>query len=310
MRIVLPSIRMARVNLYVPDDIQRLIDRHRDRVNLSTVFARAIRDELEAAEGHRDPAALFSAFAPPSEVEVELRSAYGLKDALVVALDHDVGEAHIRERLGVAAASYLNTHICDGAVVGMAGGRQNWCIVRALQPRRVQATIVALGVGHADPKLLHAHSNTLTTLLWLLYSPRSEAHVIASQPSLVAWTELPHRKHPTTFIFASCSTFDANSSFGQLIPEATRNHLVTRGAVAEFAYVFMDDAGREITIQIDAPHAIVPAAQMRALAERNDVRIILTAGGRDKLSAVRLTLQSGLCNMLITDANTATALVS
>jgi DNA-binding transcriptional regulator LsrR (DeoR family) len=295
---------MPRVNIYLPNDIYELTSRWRSGANLSEICARAIRDEFEAADVHRAPLKFRDAVAPPSEIERALAIKYGLAECIVV--EPPENPTHAREQLGLAAAEYLDRTVCDGSIIGIAGGRQTWCLVRALRPRRVRATITALGVGSADPKLLHAHPNTLATLLWLAYSPRSEAHVVGASTAANLWkSALPARDYTSYFVFASCSRFDPSSPFASVLGEKAVTSLAHQGAFADFAYNFMDAHGQPIDPPVDNPHTLVSAATLQRLAQRRDARVVLIAGGVEKVSAMRLTLTSQLCNMVITDRTTA-----
>jgi DNA-binding transcriptional regulator LsrR (DeoR family) len=125
---------MPRVNIYLPNDIYELTSRWRSAANLSEICARAIRDEFEAADAHRAPLKLLDAVAPPSDMERALTRKYGLAESIIV--EPPENPMHAREQLGLAAADYLDRTVSDGSMIGIAGGRQTWCLVRALRPRR------------------------------------------------------------------------------------------------------------------------------------------------------------------------------
>lgn len=299
---------MPRLNVYLPQEIYDLADKWRDSANLSEICARAIRDELDAAEAHRTASTLLDGLRSPTQREQALAEKYGLQDVLIV--DTPIGEGQLRETLGRAAARYLDREICDGALVAIAGGRQMWCTVRNLSPRRVRATITALGLHHADPKLLHAHPNTLTTLLWLLYSPRSEAHVIGAGDSAGLWSEmLPARDHPSYFVISSCAKFDQDSSFANLLGQNTVDALLKHDVAGDFGYVFLDSAGNVVPILLAGPQFMLSGQLLANLSRRNDTRTLLVAGGPEKLAVMSKVLMARLCNSLITDSETALRLL-
>lgn len=298
---------MPRVNIYLPNDVYELTSQWRGSANLSEICVRAIRDEFEAADTHRAPLRLIEAMAAPTPLERALADKFALAEVIIIQAPNDAAQA--REQLGLAAASYLDRMISDGACIGLAGGRQIWCMVRALRPRRVRATVTAIGLGYADPKLLHAHPNTLVTLAWLAYSPRSEAHVVGATGGKLWIDDLPTREHPTYFIFGSCAQFDPTSPFAQLLGQDAVNQLIARTAFADFAYAFMDENGRPINVNLQEPQTIAPAGALQGLSKRADARVVLVAAGEAKLRPINLTLSSQLCNMLITDERTARALV-
>src|SRR6266436_8690413 len=148
---VLPGLvkKMPAVNIYLPKDIHDLAARWRDSASLSEICARAIREEFDAREMHRAPPAILAALREPSGLELELAQRHNLAEALISdAPNHTLV---IREILGSAAATYLDQNLCDGSLIAIAGGRQMWCVVRRLSPRRLRTTITALGLHHADP---------------------------------------------------------------------------------------------------------------------------------------------------------------
>jgi DNA-binding transcriptional regulator LsrR (DeoR family) len=299
---------MPRLNIYLPAEVYELADRARESANLSEICARAIRDELAAAQSHRAAPSLGTLLRAPTPLEATLVRRFGVAEALVVEAPAE--ESARREALGRAAAAYLDRNLVDGAQLAIAGGRQSWCVARNLSPRRLRLEITALGFGQADPQLLHVHANTLTTLLWLLYSPRSTAHLIGAGAAPSPWsTPLAKRDGVSYFLIASCASLDRRAPFARLIGDAAVDALTAAGAAGDFAYLFFDDAGKHVPGPATAPQAVIPAPSLRALAKRRDARIMLVAGGEEKLAAMRATLKLGLANMVVTDTETAERLL-
>src|SRR5207249_1664627 len=212
----------------------------RRRVNLSEICARALRSELEAAESHRSAQALFSALRSPSTLERTLAVRYKLSEVVVPEITPDTTD--VRAALGNAAATYLNRYLCDDSLLAIGGGRQMWCVVKNLTPRQVSVRITGLGIRQNDPQVLHAHANTLTTLLWLLYCFFDKDGRLAPAPPL------PHQ-------------------------------------------------------------SILPADLLQRLSLRADTRVILVAGGLEKLKIIKFVLTLGMCNVLITDPATTRRLL-
>jgi DNA-binding transcriptional regulator LsrR (DeoR family) len=299
---------MPRLNIYLPAEVYALADRARDSANLSEICARAIRDELEAVQSHRAAPSLGALLRAPTPLEARLVGRFGLAEAVIVEAPQAQSER--REALGRAAAQYLDRNLIDGAQLAIAGGRQSWCVARNLSPRRLRLEITALGVGRADPQLLHVHANTLTTLLWLLYSPRSTAHLIGAGAGVSPWSQpLPKHDEVSYFLVASCAPLDPRTPFARLIGEDALDALTAAGAVGDFAYLFFDAGAKIVPGPATAPQAIIPAPALSALARRRDVRLMLVAGGAEKLAAMRATLTLGLANMVVTDTETAERLL-
>lgn len=299
---------MPRLNIYLPDDVYELASRWREHANLSEICAHAIRDEFQAANSHRSAPAILDALRPPAPLETDLVDRYGLAEVLVTEAPSE--PLQLRETLGQRTARYLDQRICDGSILAMAGGRQTWCVVRNLSPRRVRVTITALGFQQTDPRLLHVHPNTLTTLLWLLYSPRSEAHLVGASSTQWPWSGvLPERDYVSYFVVASCSQFAPHSQFASLLGAEATAELGHQSVIGDFAYAFFSSR-RLVPTSFVLPNSTIAPTLLRALSQRGDTRVMMVAGGSDKLTSIRMALKLGLCNCLITDTETAHSLLA
>ncbi len=218
-------------------------------------------------------------------------------------------EAGLRDALGGVAADYLSQKLGAGAVLAIAGGRQSWCIVEHLDPRPLEISLVALGYRHNDPRVLHAHANTLTTLLWLLFSPRAVARLIGRDPQEILSPALPVQPEPRYFVVASCAPFSAGGPLASLLGEETTSTLLAKGATCDFAYNFFDKHGRLVSVAIPGDQSILSAGCLSSLSRRQDARVVLVAGGRQKVGAMRRVLEAKLCNTLVTDTATARELI-
>jgi DNA-binding transcriptional regulator LsrR (DeoR family) len=213
-------------------------------------------------------------------------------------------EAGLRESLGCLAAEYLSQQLGAGAVLAIAGGRQSWCIVQHLAPRPLDISIVPLGYRHSDPHVLHAHANTLTTLLWLLFSPRAVARLVGGDPEEVLNASLPAQPQPNYFVVASCAPFAAGGPLAKLLGDEITSTLLAKNVASDFAYNFFDTRGRLVPVAIPEDQSILSADCLSVLSRRPDARVVLVAGGRQKVGAIRFALEAKLCNTLITDMAT------
>ncbi len=301
---------MGRLNISIPDNLYELTLKWRSRVNLSEVCARALQQELEALEFHRTIGELFSTLRTPTKLESEIASCYGLSEALLSDASPD--PANIREALGELAATYLNRYLCGDSLLAVGGGRQMWCVVRNLKPRQLKVTITGLGVGQNDPRVLHAHSNTLTTLLWLLFSPRADARLVGGDELNIhaIWRgDLPVVDHPKYFVVGSCGSFDNSCHLAPLLGEEATRYLLARNVCGDFLYQFFNTGGELVPAPPLEHQSILSADFLRRMSKRADSKIILVAGGSEKLKTLRFTLRAGLCNVLITDLETARLLL-
>jgi len=300
---------MGRLNVSIPDDLAPLVWKWRRKINLSEICAQALRAELMAVESHRSAAALLATLhRPANELEQRLKQCYGLAGVRIGA-DAEGTEPGVRDALGAAAAEYLSQTLRAGAVLAIAGGRQSWCIVQHLGPRPLEISIVALGYRQNDPHVLHAHANTLTTLLWLLFSPQAVARLVGDDPEQMLNVSLPVQPQPKYFVVASCASFSSGSPLARLLGDETSRALLANGATCDFAYTFFDTRGRPLDVPVPGDQSILSARCLSLLSKRADARVVLVAAGREKLRAMRFALEARLCNTLITDTATARSLI-
>src|SRR5262249_53129821 len=160
----------------------------------------------------------------------------------------------------------------DGMNVLIGGGRQVWSTVRALSPRALRVSVSAMGVGHADPHVLHAHPNTLVTMVWLLYAPRSRATLTGSNLEQVL--EQPTTDAQSgTVVVASCAPFSTSAPFAMLLGPAAAKSLKRRGAVGDFAYQFFTKTGAEVALDAPSESSLVTRRRLRELVSDPDSRV-------------------------------------
>ncbi len=288
---------MPRLNVYLSDETFKLAERWRGKINLSEICARALAEELEAREAGRTAKGLRQALRRPSDIEREFIDAFALADAVIAPV---VEHEPVRDTLGRAAAQYLQRYLGDGGQLAIAGGRQMWSMVQSVEPRPLRVAIAALGFRPHDPRVLHAHANTLATMLWLLFSPRADAHLIGDTESVFALDPV-ERAEPRYFVIGSCAPYDKNGPFAKLLDGFDRRHLQDAGVFGDFAYQFFDSIGRPVQLHERLNARLLDREKHLALVRRTDARVIAVAGGADKIQVLHRTIDNGLCNTVITD---------
>lgn len=300
---------MGRVNISIPDDLAPLVSKWRRKINLSEICTQALRHELTAVESHRSAVGLLTKIQrSTSKLEQQLADRYALVEA-VVAKGDARDDRDLRDSLGHQTAEYLNQRLSTGAVLALAGGRQSWCVVQHLGPRQLEITVVALGHRQNDPHVLHAHANTLATMLWLLFSPRASARLVGGNPEEILNPSLPVESYPKYFVVGSCAPFGVGSPLARLLGDASSSLLLSRGASSDFLYNFFDKNGRPVAASLPGDQSIISAGCLSLLSKRPDTRVLLVAGGREKMGAIRSSLEARLCNVFVTDTATAQKLL-
>lgn len=305
---------MPRLNIYIPDDLDLALRNFPGEINVSRVCAAALRAQLHAKEDPRIASSMFfSLFDKPNWIEdIVLQRYRGL--TWVVAADVLFEGEDLASAVAEATSHFLDRTLFEGCALGLGGGAHMWDVVRRLERRNLGMNLWAIGYGHVDPELPHLHPNALVTLLSILYAPRSRAHLVGAEKLDRAW-HLP-TLYPKTqqnvrrYLVGSCSMFDAESAHARMLGKEMTDFLVEQRVMGDFLGVFITPDGK--LVEPYAPSMTVshvPSTDLRELAKRDDTIVLLSATGRHKMKLVRAVIEAGLCNALITDHQTACALV-
>ena len=298
---------MARLNISMPKGVYAALGKWRGKLNLSEICTRALQDEIAALEASRDVQGLIKNLRAAAPMEQELAARFGLREAVVVRVGAE--EESLRERLGQAAAQYVDQRLSHGVRLAIGGGRQMWCVTKNVAPRRLRVAISALGVGEADPTLLHVHPNTLVTIWWLLLSPYATGHLVGDGQFLDGWnlTE-PNQGELSQIVVASCAPWEQGAPIERLMREAYPGLSLSQ-VKGDFAYILFRDQGDAVELPANGRASVLPLAAVRSLVGRNDSRVVLVAGGEEKLETIKRTLQARLTNVIVTDSSTAESLL-
>ncbi|HZR73481.1 sugar-binding transcriptional regulator, partial [Bradyrhizobium sp.] len=127
-----------------------------DRVGLSRITINKIISEA-VAQGHVK-ISVETALAPCFQLEVTLRSMYGLKDVVVVPSPAD--ENQVRNIVGLATGDYISRNLERNQILGLAWGGTIFGAAQSLQ-RRSNAgnVVVSLSGGISRSTLLNPYDN-------------------------------------------------------------------------------------------------------------------------------------------------------
>lgn len=246
------------------------------------------------------------------DLSAELRAAYGLSDALVVAdLDGraDVVVRGLAEVAGLAVAELLS----PADVVGISWGRTLDRLVEYLPDCRAQRVVQLVGglstiesasggIELVQRFAARAHTQGYPLLAPLLVRELAAADSLRREPIVAEALGL----------IADVSVVVAGvGGWGK--PSASRMHecftgaeleeLARRGVCADVCG-FLFDAGGELVPMPAGERIGIGIERLRAAKT-----VIAVAGGTEKRAAIAAVLRSGIVDMLITDAGTARALV-
>ena len=248
-------------------------------------------------------------------LEDQLCARYGLDHCEVAP---DLGEDGMPLRaLGLAGAGFLRREIERGEhrVIGLGHGRTLAAAVRQLprfDARAVRFVAVLGGLTRnyaANPHdVMHTLAEKTGAQAFVMPVPffansEGDRAVLLSQPGVRDIFDL---SNSATLTFVGMGTADAGAQLvaSGMIEAREIAEINAAGGVGEMMGYFFDATGRVLDTTLSARTLSVD------LNRGQDQRIVVIAGGAEKVAAIRAVLNSGRLSGLITDEATARALMA
>jgi deoxyribonucleoside regulator len=249
-------------------------------------------------------------------LERKLRQVTGLDDAIVVSTAGAVDESELHTRTAQAAADYLSALRPVPRTLGISWGRTLHDISVQLKPGWASGVnVVQINGGvslNARPGTAAATAVSIAQKgagqFTLLPSPAILERVdtklaIASDRSVAAVLEMGASASAYLFSAGQADSGSAHVDSGYLTTHQV-DELVRKGAVGDVVGRFIDSAGQIVDPALDERTFGIPLEKLR----RAKTSIAVIAGSR-KHAIARSVVLSGLCTVLITDEETALALL-
>jgi len=253
---------------------------------------------------------------------------FGLRDAVVVPAG---GRGEIKEELGAAAAAYFEKVGANGLRVGLSCGFTLYHTIHHLRAGRFRDLTLYPLSGESTLELVDLSPNTLVGMMAAKYRPHVAAYALPVQHlTSLREIELERRRllrDPTVRkIYAAAQAVDVALVGIGMIGEETPGFcslaeaygvsvrtLKKLGVVGEINYQPFDVEGKVVDRRELRPLArrmlSVSADRLQALSRSDSKYVIAVAGGRQKTQAIQGALRGRFLNVLITDEDTALALV-
>jgi deoxyribonucleoside regulator len=262
-------------------------------------------------------------------LEAALIERFRLRDAVVIPL----GETReLKEDLGTAAARYFEKIAADGARVGLSCGYTLYQLIRALRERRFRDLELYPLSGESTLQLVDLFPNTLVGMMAAKYRPHVRAYALPVQVlrSFAAAQQERRRllqKGEVRRIYEAAGDVDIALVGIGMIGEATAGfcslaefygvsvrRLRALGVVGEINYHPFDRDGKLIDRRELRPLTqrvlAVPPSRLRELSGQYRKLVIAVAGGPDKHAAILGAMRGRFANVLVTDEDTAEALLA
>ncbi len=252
------------------------------------------------------------------ELEDALREGLGLRDVIVAHCDDDSEEATL-SAIGNAGANYLETTLRGRDRIGLSSWSASLlAVVEAMSARNAKAIeIVQMQGGVGNPK-----AQVLATRLTDRFARVTNADVrYLSAPGLVAnaqvrdgllsdpfLSEVAKAWSKLTIALVGIGALQPSPLLrdsGNTIADEDLENLRKQGAVGDICLHFFDQNGQPVSDHLEERLVGIAAETLMGVERRVGV-----AGGVRKVEAIYAAAKGGWIDVLVTDSNTARALVA
>ncbi len=253
---------------------------------------------------------------------------FGLRDAVVVPAG---GRGDVKEALGAAAAAYFEKVASSGIRVGLSCGFTLYHTIHHLKEHRFRDLTLYPLSGESTLRLVDLSPNTLVGMMAAKYRPHVAAYALPVQ-HLASLSQIERERRrllrdaEVRKIYEGAQNVDVALVGIGFIGEGTPGFcslaeaygvsvrtLRRLGVVGEVNYQPFDVAGKVVDRPELRPLSrrmlSVTADRLQALSRADAKYVIGVAGGRPKVGAIRGALAGRFLNVLVTDEDTALALV-
>ena len=246
-------------------------------------------------------------------LERELIAAYGLDEVLVTPAPADEGA--VAAVVGHAVGNYLGHQVRDGMSLGVGWGATLNMSLKALNARPyARFSVISLlgGMTHSRAINPSAVARRIADAFGAECFQLTAPVFVASEATRSAlWAEpalrdLLRRARKVDLAVVSVGDVSADSTLFHegLLPRSNVASLIAAGAVGEVLCHFLDADGNVVDHPVNRRVIAVPLDDLRRVP-----KIVIAAGGRRKVGAIRTALKATRARVLVTDENAALGLL-
>lgn len=259
------------------------------------------------------------------DLELELKEKYGLRDAVVI---QGSDEKFLHTELGIAAAQYFEDKVEESSKIGFGSGRTMFEMASAIPEKARRLTLYPIAVyAEQTLRVESVDANTVVNILWFKSRPDSEAYrlelffpgeLISKLETKVrellkkdVTEELINEISNLDYYFFSCSHLRENSQLLALTKSCGEDlkGLRESGVIGDYLFNTINERGEFVPNCAEKFIFRITLEALRAAAQNKNRKVVLVAGGKDKAGVVRAGISQGFFNALITDSETAQALL-
>lgn len=244
----------------------------------------------------------------------ELAARYGLEGVLIIPSD---AEDRLVARLGDAGARLLAERIRPGDVIGVAWGRTVLATAQMISLSEPMANLTVVQVSGSSTGSPDFSAELCTSIMSArigarcvnllapaVLSSRALKEQLLAEPVLQRQFALIHSTNHILFGVGEVGDH-STVRVSQIATQSEIDGYVSRGAVSVIIGRFIDASGHPMRGELDDRMVGISLDDLRRVPSR-----ICLAGGRGKIGAIHAALSGGYATHLVTDTNTAEALLA
>lgn len=248
------------------------------------------------------------------DLEEKLKSRYGLEDATVVPTPPD--QELIPQVIATAAAAALSARLKDGMSVGVGWGRTLRLSIQSVPRRSLsRLSVVSLlgGLTRGSAMNPHETASHLADLVGAqcyyvaapaLTDTESTRDLLVAQPML---REIFERGEKVDLAFLSVGELTPSCTMTRvgLVSRAEVGDLLKAGAVGDICAHWVDREGRIVDHPLNRRVVALSPEKLKGIP-----CVMIASGGRTKAQGLRGVLKGGMCDVIITDEQTARSILA
>ena len=240
------------------------------------------------------------------KLEQDLIARYGLNDVFTIPGGNNL--ANLRESIAQAAAMYIAKRCGDGAFINMGYGHTTSSVLNHLANMVEKPINVVSLTGGVNFYLPNAYPTVFNAKLYLIPAPlflsdKATRDSICREPSIEEIFRMIPLSSMSVVGIGSLNN-DATIVKNGIFSENDFTYLRMRGAMGDVLSNFIDVNGEPVEMP---KHEQLVGTSIEQLKKLKNV--IGVAGGASKVDAIRAVLRGGYLDVLITDEDTAEALL-
>lgn len=243
------------------------------------------------------------------ESEKTLADRYSLKDAFIVPDAPEPTQAAINANIARAAAMYINDRLENNRFINIGYGDTPSRVLNVLATMAEEPISCISLTGGVNNYLPNMQSNVFNARLYLLPAPlivssREMVEAIRNESSV---QEIYRMLSPSAFSVIGIGGLNADATIfkGGILNHNEMLFLKRQGAVGDVLSHFLDARGGLVDTGVEEKLISTPLPTLKSLQN-----VIGVAAGAAKVEAIRAALLGEYLDVLITDEDTAEALLA